>query len=163
MKILNLVNLNDIKNFLNIATEDFDSNNYQFSLIKDSNNDKLICLVIDDTIYGKIEFYECEVYINGEIDNELSYDWCAYLNHIFGLNYKRLYINHLQERYSQIKFIYVPEGIPDGVSILDVINAVKKKALREELKETEKLFSLLNEEEYKWKNIPRKAIVRKKR
>lgn len=163
MKILNRIKLKDIKDFLNIAVEEFNIEDYQYSLIYKEEENKLICLVINDTIYGKIEFYESEVYINGEIDYELSFDWCTYLNYIFGLIYKRLFIETLQNKYNSNNFIFIPRGIPQDVSIMETLKAINEKALQDELEETETLFSILESEEDKWKNIPRKAIVRRKR
>ena len=91
----------------------------------------------------------------------MSFDWCTYLNYIFGLNYKKLFIETLQNKYNSNNFVFIPRGIPQDISIIETIKAVNEKAFQDELKETDALFSILESEEYKWKNIPRKAIVRK--
>lgn len=158
MSLLKYIHLVDVKNFL--ICVGYNIEGYALDLEYDEEKEKLNLLLIKDGVYSSMEFYETIVIVDEIEDDELSFDWCSYLHYLFGIIYKKTYLKNSKELYKKSdKVVYLPNGLPEGTSIEEVIDKYYETFIEEELDD---LIDILNEENYKWVRLNRIGLVRKK-
>ena len=160
---LQLINIENIKRFLKFYLKDYQEEDYEFTYSYDKDTNEITFLLNRWDEYCYFLFSLSGIKINGITEEDLSFAWQSYLCYLFGNRYKDYYRHIVKTKHDDIKIIYAKDGIPIGYPLEEAINKIYKFIIKEELKDLEEEFIILEKEGKVWEGLPRKTLVKRRK